>query len=182
MLLIARVVMAHFEINKMKYLIIPMLIGFLSACGTNDQAYLQIEINDSNIDSLFITDIITGEILEGLDLRKEQTKYPLSVDSLKVGKIRTKDDVKSYLIIIGPNTKTSLKITSDSSIMTNSRADSLLNYLSSSTNKFIGQHQNYIFTTVNKDSIVDLFKDFEQERRQLIESNSLYLSKRESFR
>lgn len=168
-----------FELKKMKYFIILILNIVLFSCGTNDQTYLRIEMNDSNIDSLFITDIVTGEILAGLDLHKDHIKYPLSVDSLKVGIIRTKDDAKSQLMMIGPNTRTSLKITSDSSITTSSMADSLLNYMHSSNNKFIGQFQNFIFTTTDKDSIVDLFKSFEQERRQLIESNDTYLSRNE---
>ena len=67
----------------------------------------------------------------------------------------------------------------DSILKTKSLADSLINDLSKSTLDFINENLNFIFTTKNKDSIVEMVETYKNKRDSIISSFNKELSSEE---
>jgi len=164
----------------MRYFIMLPLLALLFSCGSNDGAYLQVEENSSTIDSLYLTELISKKLIAKINPRDQNSQIPLSVDSVSIGVIKKRGDRYNYhLTLLTPNTKTKLRVLSDSTYATNKLSDSLLNYISRSTNKFIGKHQPFILNTTDMDSIVDLFEVLRNKRKTVIEENKNRLSMEE---
>ncbi|MCX2718031.1 TlpA family protein disulfide reductase [Lentiprolixibacter aurantiacus] len=164
----------------MKYFIILPVLALLFSCGSNDGTYLQVEENNSTIDSLYLTALISDKLIAKIDARDQNSLLPLPVDSVSIGVIKKRGDRYNYhLTVLAPNTKTKLRVFSDSTYATDKLSDSLLNYISRSNNNFIGRHQPFIYSTSDMDSIVDLFEVLRNKRRTVIEKNKSRLSKAE---
>jgi thiol-disulfide isomerase/thioredoxin len=164
----------------MKYFTILPVLALLFACGSNDGTYLQVAENNSTIDSLYLTELVTEKLIAKIDPREQDSQIPLLVDSVCIGVIKKRGDRYNYhLTVLTPNTKTKLKVLTDSTYATDKLSDSLLNYINRSTNKFIGEHQAFILNTPDVDSIVDLFEEFRNKRKAVIEENRNKLNKEE---
>lgn len=163
--------------NLMKAIIPFFFVGILMSCQPNNMVSINIESENSEIDSIYIVDLITEEILfqipaKGVSKEKIQGRvaYPTAAN------IQTRDGRQSYLTILNPGKELHIDLKSDSMVVRHHIADSLLNYLSKSNNEFIAQNGGTIFSAEDPVSIVRLLEDFKTTRKAAIENRASDLS------
>ena len=136
----------------------------------NDHLYFSaININDS----VTITDIGTDMELIGF-FGNEKVKLPMPYNT--IGEVRVGKYHSTYLTFLESGKNITINTFQDSSLTTTRVVDSLLNYLSINSLDFINENLNFIFTTTNLDSIVQIFDTYKLEREGLILSYSNRLS------
>ncbi len=161
----------------MKFTISILFVVLLWSCKSETIYSIQVDSKNSSIDSLYIVESITDEILSKMAVQDESfEKIEALIEVPTTASIETKDGAQRYLAILYPKKELKITIEADSIIQTNALGDSLLNYIWHSNNNFIQQNQNFIFTTPDYDSIVQLFQDFEAVRQSKIEQYSSRLS------
>jgi len=166
---------------KIKTLISTLVLGFLFSCESENAVTVKVLVNNSRIDSLYITESITEKLLLRISLDTDSDEQINGeIDFPTIGSIQTKDGKKSYLTILYPSKALNITTFNDSTISTGNPGDSLLNYLWESNNEFIAQNAGFIFTSGNPDSIVALFKNFEALRKKHIEKYSANLAPQEN--
>ncbi|WP_179213338.1 TlpA family protein disulfide reductase [Ekhidna lutea] len=155
--------------NKLVFLFLPLLF----TCCYEKINHVEVVQNDTQIDSLFISEIITERKFQSISTLDAA---PLKVDSTIIATIKTSDGKGTYLTIIRPNRDLKITINKDSSLTTNHIADSLLNYLWHSQNAFLGKHSSYIFTSNDTDSLLSTYSTFGKQRASTIEQFSEVLT------
>ncbi len=152
---------------------IPKLICFVililtGSCTNNNGIKIFIENQGDKNDSLVIRNLITEEpiiILPcniGDTLIKTDEPIVVSINRL------VDNDMNFHLGILTPNSEKSLIIDSGGKVISNSLADSLLHYLFTSNNSFIGENQNLIFDTKNPKDVYFLFDSLITKRDSVI--------------
>ena len=149
---------------KLKFIVFTSILGILFSCNKNNQE-IEIKLNSNNVSGkISVSELITKKLI-----------IQLSKDSL-IKKIQLKDPIvagiylkeRTYLTILEPNKNLSISIRPDSSLTTNKKSDSLLNYLWKSQAKFISKNSSFIFKTKNTDSIPIIFENFKKKRESEI--------------
>ena len=120
-----------------KLLFIAGLLILLSACSKQEKFLVQKITNSSQIDSIFISELITEKVISKISLSTSNIGNEYNLAYPTVGIIQTKDGKHEYLISLTNNKNFKISINSDSTISTNSLSDSLLNYLWKSNMLFI---------------------------------------------
>jgi len=153
----------------MKYIVLLLsLTAALVSCDTKSKFNITTESDNTDIDSIYITESITERIITRIALKGNHLVPKNKVDSIRVGQIQTKDGKQSYLTILRPNKDFKIYIKSDSTIATNNIGDSLLNYLWKSNNEFIAKNSSIIFGSSPSDSVAELFNNFRTVRKEKI--------------
>ena len=153
----------------MKYIILLIsLIVTLVSCDTKSKFNITTESDNTDIDSIYITESITERIITRIALKGNHFKTNNNVDSITIGEIQTKDGKYSYLTILRPNKDFKIYLKPDSTISTNNIGDSLLNYLWKSNNEFIAKNSSIIFGSSSSDSVAKLFNNFRTVREEKI--------------
>ncbi len=163
----------------MKYCIPLCLAIILLSCESRKQGQIAIEVHQNPIGSLYITESITERLVSVIPINTKNTSVPNGFEATTIGIIQTKEGGKSRLTILSPNKSYNIQINPDSTITTSNIADSLLNYLWKSNNKFIAQNQQFLFTTSALDSIIRLFDKFRLSRKNEIERHTKRLAEEE---
>lgn len=145
---------------KLKVIVFTSILGIFFSCNKNNQE-IEIKLNSNNVSgTINVSELITNKLIIQLSkdslIKKTQLKTPI------VAEILLKE--RTYLTILEPNKNLSISIRPDSSLTTNKKSDSLLNYLWKSQSKFISKNQSFIFKTKNTDSIAIIFENFKKKR------------------
>jgi thiol-disulfide isomerase/thioredoxin len=149
---------------RLKFIVFTSILGILFSCNKNNQE-IEIKLNSNNVSgTINVSELITKKRI-----------IQLSKDSL-IKKIQLKDPIvagiylkeRTYLTILEPNKNLSISIRPDSSLTTNKKSDSVLNYLWKSHNKFISKNSSFIFNTKNTDSIRIIFENLKKKRESEI--------------
>lgn len=157
----------------MRYIILLVcLFTTLVSCDTKSEFIVTTESDNTDIDSIYITESISELLITRIAVQKNQLVTDNIVDSITIGEIHTKDRKQSYLTILRPNKNFKIYIKSDSTISSNNTGDSLLNYLWKSNNQFIAKNSSIIFGSTPSDSIVELFNNFRKARREIIDEHT----------
>ena len=147
------------------------------SCESRKSISINIDSKNSQIDSLYILESITEKILFRIPVSgKTGERNFVEIEYPTTGSIQTKDGKQSYLTILYPKKVLNITIASDSTVHTLDLGDSLLNYLWKSNYEFIVQNIAFIFNSNDTDSIVELFQNFEADRKLEIENRSTKLS------
>lgn len=139
---------------------------------------LQIESGLISVGKIALEESITARELLQIEARTGASA-DFQVDYYSTGVLRSQGFNKSYLVCLTPGRQVEVTIRSDSSLVTNSIADSLLNYLWKSNNNFIVENGSTIFNPQQTSDVVDLFENFRKERAAHIQSHALRLTKEE---
>lgn len=142
----------------------------LMACQSQDSIQLQVGKNATSMDTLYLSESITERAISALALAQVGEGQSIEIDYPTTGLLQTKNGEKTYLMTLTPGKRSAISIAADSTLQSDSKADSLLNYLWKSNNNFIAENGVFIFNTDQLDSILLLFSGFRQERRAIIDT------------
>ena len=120
----------------------------------------------STLDTIYVSELITGNQVIQLDKKTKEKKIQLNNPT--VAEIYDKNKENIYLTILAKNKDLNISIKLDSSITTNDKSDSLVNYLWKSNNDFISKNNKLLFGSSNLDTIPILFEKFRKEREKEI--------------
>ena len=151
---------------KSKYVLILVIFCILYSCKEENTGFNITLNSEIGLDTIYVSEIITGN--EVIQLNKKTYNKNIALNSPTVAEIYDKEKVNIYLTILAKNKDLNIFIKQDSSITTNDKIDSLLNYLWKSNNQFISENSSFIFQTKNVDSIPILFENFRTEREKKI--------------
>lgn len=151
---------------KSKHILI-LAIFYIFYCCKEKNTGFDISLNSKiELDTIYISELITkkpiAKIYENKKTRTIQLDYPT------IANIHSKNNNQEYLTILAQNKNLNISILPDSSLTTNNKSDSLINYLWKSNLKFIQENSSFLFTTQNTDSIPILFESFREERENEI--------------
>ncbi|WP_248723303.1 TlpA disulfide reductase family protein [Seonamhaeicola sp. ML3] len=151
---------------KSKYLLLFATLCLFYKCKERNTGFNTSVNSEIELDTICISELITrkpiAKIYENKKIKKISLDYPI------VASIHNKKNDKVYLTILERNKNLNISILKDSTIITNDRSDSLVNYLWKSNLKFIQENSSFIFTTQNTDSIPLLFEKFRVKRENEI--------------
>jgi thiol-disulfide isomerase/thioredoxin len=157
----------------MKYIVLLLsLTAVLVSCDTKSNFNITTESDNTDVDSIYITESITERIITRIALKGNPFVPNNKIDSITIGQIKTKDGKQSYLTILRPNKDFKIYIKSDSTISTNNIGDSILNYLWKSNNEFIAKNSSIIFGSSPSDSVARLFNNFRTVRKEKIDEHA----------
>ena len=129
----------------------------------------EVQINldpNGRTDTIYVLELITENPVAELYPTSLTSTAP--INSPRVAKIYSQGEKFSYLAVLAPDKDLNISIKPDSTLTTDSRSDSLVNYLWKSNLDFIDRNSALIFRTENMDSIPLIFEDFEEKREREI--------------
>ena len=154
---------------KLKFIVFTSIIGIFFSCNKNNQE-IEIQLNSNNVfGKINVTELITNKLI--IQLSKDSLTKKIQLKTPIVAGIYLKE--REYLTVLEPNKNLSISIRPDSSLTTNKKSDSLLNYLWKSQAKFISKNSSFIFKTKNTDSIPIIFENFKKKRESEINTYTL---------
>ena len=118
------------------------------------------------LDTLYISELSTEKPIVKIYNNTETKTVKLAHPT--IASIHSKDDKHTYLTILAPNKNLTVSVLPDSSITTNNKSDSLLNYLQKGSLKFYKDNSKFIFNTQNLDSVPILLEKFTTQREKEI--------------
>lgn len=146
------------------------------ACQSRETIQLQVGDNATQIDTLYLSESITERSIATLALDQEGEGQSIEVAYPTTGLLQTKNREKTYLVTLTPGKRSTISIAADSTLQSDSKADSLLNYLWKSSNNFIAENGVFIFNTDQLDSILLLFENFRKDRKAIIDTHKTVLT------
>jgi thiol-disulfide isomerase/thioredoxin len=151
---------------KSKYILLFAIVCFFYCCKERTTGF-DINLNSKiESDTIYISELSTKKLISKIYENKETRTVQL--DHPTVANIHYKNFDREYLTILAPNENLNISVLSDSSLTTNNKSDSLVNYLWKSNLKFINENRSFIFTIQNTDSILILFENFRVKRENEI--------------
>lgn len=151
------------------------LLGIV-ACQSGESIHLQVVDNATQIDTLYLSESITERSITALALDEAGEGESIEVSYPTTGLLQTKNGEKTYLMTLTPGKHSTISIAADSTLHSDSKADSLLNYLWKSSNNFIAENGVFIFNTDQLDSILLLFEGFRKDRQAIIDTHRASLT------
>lgn len=151
---------------KSKYILILVIFCILHSCKEKNTGFNITLNSESELDTIYVSELITGTKV--IQLNKKTDAKNIALNNPTVAEIYDKEKDNIYLTILAKNKDLNISIKPDSSITTNDKIDSLLNYLWKSNNQFISENSSFIFQTKNVDSIPILFEKFRTKREKKI--------------
>lgn len=134
----------------------------LHSCkGTNEGFNISLNLVD-RLDTIYVSELITGKNV--FQISQQTKENNIELNSPTVAEIYDKNKNNIYLTILAKNKDLNITVKPDSSITTNDKSDSLVNYLWKSNLSFISENSSFIFQTKNIDSIPILFEKFRKKR------------------
>ena len=147
--------------------IILSIICVLLSCCAKKMEEVQINLDpNGRTDTIYVSELITENPVAELYPTSLTSTAP--INSPRVAKIYSQGEKFSYLAVLAPDKDLNISIKPDSTLTTDSRSDSLVNYLWKSNLDFIDRNSALIFRTENMDSIPLIFEDFEEKREREI--------------
>lgn len=151
---------------KSKYILLFATLCLFYCCKEKSNGF-EISFNSKiKLDTIYISELITKKPIAKIYESKETGTVKL--DFPTVANIHSKNNKQEYLTILAQNKNLKISILPDSSLTTNNKSDSLVNYLWKSNLKFIQQNSSFIFKIQNTDSILILFEKFREKRKNEI--------------
>lgn len=151
---------------KSKFILTLAICYTFYSCKENNTGF-EISLNSKNeLDTIYISELITQKQIA--QIYKKNEIRTVQLNSPTVAEIHTKNKDIQYLTILARNKDLNISILPDSSITTNNKSDSLVNYLVKSNLNFINNNSSFIFQTQNTDSIPILFEKFKIKRENEI--------------
>ncbi|MGS2741914.1 TlpA family protein disulfide reductase [Sinomicrobium sp. M5D2P17] len=126
---------------------------------------------NTQIDSIYISQVPAegDKYLAVLSPGDKHVNINSVVKHPVTARIYTKDDKKSYDILLTPGKELDIIIENDSTLHTNNLSDSLLNYITSSTLPFLNENLNILMgKDTPKDTVVKILDDFRLKRDSVI--------------
>lgn len=151
---------------KSKYILILVIFCILHSCKEENTGFSITLNSESELDTIYVSELITGTKV--IQLNKKTDAKNIALNNPTVAEIYDKEKDNIYLTILAKNKDLNISIKQDSSITTNDKIDSLLNYLWKSNNQFISENSSFIFQAKNVDSIPILFEKFRTKREKKI--------------
>jgi thiol-disulfide isomerase/thioredoxin len=140
------------------------LMTILSSCRTKNEFQVVIESNKTKNDTLFIKELITERILGKISLDNQTQVHTFKIDKTTLGELTISGIEISYLTILEPGGRKIISLDSTSLTTKESIADSLINYLWSSTNKMFSLHGQLIFGQDNPVKVKSIFDSLIETR------------------
>jgi thiol-disulfide isomerase/thioredoxin len=154
---------------KSKYILLFAIFCLLFCCNEKSTGF-DISLNSEiELDTIYISELITRKPIAEI-YENKKTKN-ISLDYPTLASIHTKNNDKVYLTILEQNKNLNISVLKDSTLTTNDRSDSLVNYLWKSNNEFISKNNKLLFGSNNLDTIPKLFEKFRKERKKKISKN-----------
>ena len=151
---------------KSKYILLFAIFCLFYCCEEKSTGF-DISLNSKiKLDTIYISELITEKPIAKIYENKETSFVQL--DYPTVANIYSKTNERGYLTILAQDKNLNISVLSDSSITTNNKSDSLVNYLLKSNLKFIQDNSSFIFQTKNTDSIPVLLEKFRVKRENEI--------------
>ncbi|UII28296.1 TlpA family protein disulfide reductase [Fulvivirga maritima] len=161
-------------------LLIFCLLSIIMACESERTVSINITSENDDIDSIYIHELSKELILVKAGINQANAKpVNAKVSYTTIGSIMTKDEKKSYLTILYPGKVMDIMVAEDSTIQTNHLGDSLLNYLWTSNNEYIGKNTAFVFGDNEPDTLLSFFRNIENLRRKQIEGYADRLTNKE---
>ena len=151
---------------KSKHILFFATLCLFHCCKEKSTGFDIILNSQIGLDTLYISELITKKQI-GKVYKSKETKT-VELDFPTVASIYSKNNTQEYLTILAQNKNLNILILPDSSLTTNNKSDSLINYLWKSNLKFIQENSSFLFTTQNTDAIPILFERFREERESEI--------------
>ena len=144
------------------------IILAISSCKQDNQFSLTIVSNLNTKDTIVFREFITDKVIAEFLLDSNVNNYTIPIEYPTAGVLECTAAEENYLFSLTSGKRCSVLISKDGKISSDNICDSLLNYLHTSNNEFINGVSNYIFSTVDLDSVVQIFEDFRIERENVI--------------
>lgn len=151
---------------KSKYIFLFATFCLFYCCEEKSTGFNITLNSESELDTIYVSELITGTKV--IQLNKKTDAKNIALNNPTVAEIYDKEKDNIYLTILAQDKDLNITIKPDSSITTNDKIDSLLNYLWKSNNQFISENSSFIFQTKNVDSIPILFEKFRIKRENEI--------------
>jgi thiol-disulfide isomerase/thioredoxin len=132
-----------FLTSKACFSVTMCMLILVAGCDKQKLAVIRIENSTSKADSLFVSDIITGQPIARVSL-KEQNDQAFRLDEITLTSVSLAGKESSWISIFSPGQSKSIWV-EGSMIRSNSLADSIANYMLQSTNEMFGLHGDIIF-------------------------------------
>ncbi len=151
---------------KLKHILLFTIFCSLYCCKEKSTGF-KITLNSKiKLDTIYISELMTVKPIA--KIYKNNEIKNVSLDQPTVASIHTKKNDKIYLTILEQNKDLNISVLKDSTLTTNDRSDSLVNYLWKSNLKFIQENSSFIFAPQNTDSIPVFFEKFRIKRENEI--------------
>ena len=159
---------------RLRLFILLIFSIILSSCEKQD-GKTQISLSSKTFsDTLYISELITKKPITKLN--NDKNPIFIELEQPILSQIFTKDRENSFLTILAPHKKVNIWVKSDSTIITNDKGDSIVNYLQRNTLDYVNENSSFIFKTQNTDSIVTFLEDFGENRSKKIDQSKKQLS------
>ena len=144
------------------------LLTLFSACNNKSEFIITIKANNTNYDTLFIQELISGRTMAKVPLNSLNKNYTFNIDETKLALLSLSGTESTYMAIIRPGVKKIIIIDSTFIKTKKSIPDSLINYFASSTNQLLSEYSDFIFTKDNPEKVKFIFDSLVQVRNKIL--------------
>ncbi len=158
-----------------------ILFSFLVvvSCTNESGVRIMIENNSIDIDTLYIHNAITEQILARIPLNSSKKEFKFHIKEATLAEISANSIKKSPLIVVSPGAKKIITVDSFGLETKHSIVDSLANYLLTSTNQMFFVYDKIIFAQDNPRAVLALFDSLIQARDELLNEHKIDLTEDE---
>ena len=157
--------------------IIFLIIATLTGCNKEQTAKINILNNTSDeLDTIYIKELGSNKVLLSLSTNSNSSlTLPLN-EKLKLVLLQNKEQNKSSLLMLEAGKEKDIQIKKNN-FYTDSKEDSILNYIASSNNEVIGRNSHLIFGGMHSQQIAQVFDSIYIARKEGISNSELALDK-----
>jgi thiol-disulfide isomerase/thioredoxin len=164
--------------RRLQVFYLMVFIAFIG-CKHDQYANIVIETNDSCVDTIIIRDINIDQIIAKLPLNIGESEFRIRLDDLVFASIEIKGRNTNVLSILEPSKSKAISIGSDSVIITNSVADSIMRYFLHSQNEVFARYNELIWHDENPGKLRIVFDSLISIRASQLDDCKSNLSKNE---
>ena len=142
---------------------------FFTACSQPSKVFdIIVPEGNSTSDTLFIQELITGNVLGKLPLNSSQKSFSFPIKGQLLASVQVKGSDKAYLTILGPGISKNLTTIGDFFVTENSPADSMANVIWHSTNEMFSRYAGLIFRDGDPESVKEKFDSLIEARDNVL--------------
>lgn len=157
---------------------IATILIISSGCAKNVQ--ISIKSLSEKKDSIIIQELITEKTIFKFSTNNKEIKFKINEPTVVSFNSENSPQRNNQLGILYNGKKLEIRINSKGVLSSTNLADSLLQYLFSSNNLFIGENQNEIFNSNNPSKTLNIFTQFLEVRDSILVKNKSKLTSIES--
>lgn len=154
----------------MRSIVLVLFAGLLiTSCSQTSEVFnITVPEINTEYDSLFFQELITGKVLGKVPMNSSQKDFSFPIEGQLLASIQVKGSDKSYLTILGPGVSKSLIPREEFFVTEDSPADSMANVIWHSTNEMFSRYAGLIFRDGDPESVKEKFDSLIEGRDKAI--------------